>query len=234
MKTILLIILIMLSSGSCWATGYDILINENGYDLKIELEFKNYQTLTNIREALVKSEIISQLSPNVKSVTIKGSPENYESLMLVKSFGMKSDLLSKCKEETSETRWHRACTLQTDQYDGGKHMIWKTDDVVCTKKSEEYTDCLFSIKGKTKPLVILGIELLNDRVFAVKVKLEALSNFFKLFYFITDYNASIKLALEKFDNSIIKKDLAVFEKEGSAKLKKENSYRRTFTMVESK
>lgn len=231
MKIILILGLFLVANTSAWASsGYDITINNDGYDLKIQLDFTNYQSLSNVRAALVKSAIISQLSPNVKSVTTKGSPEKYESLMVVKSFGIKSELLSKCREELSETSWSRSCVLQTDKLDGGKHMVWKTDEVTCSKKTEQNVQCAFSIKGKTKPLIILGIPLLNERVFSVKVKLEALNNFFKIFYFITDHNTSIRMALDNFSQSKIKSELEAFEKEGSQKLKKENSYRRSYTL----
>ena len=233
MKNIFIILLGCFFSFSTFAkSGYDILINEDGYDLKIKLEFNNFQSLNNIRKALTSSAVISRLSPNIKSITNIGNPDNYESLMVVKSFGIKSELLSKCSETYNKNKWSRSCVLQTEMLDSGKFMVSKSDQVSCTKIDQQKTSCLFSIKGKTKPLSLLGIQILNERSFAVKAKVQALNNFFKLFYFINDYNISTQLALKKFDQSIIKNEIEDFDHDGTLIFKKELSYNRSFLLPE--
>ena len=235
MKNIITLALSLLFTQNLWAqTGYDILIDENGYDLKIELDFNNYQTLENIRQALVNSVVISQLSPNIQSVTNSGKLEDYQSLMVVKSFGIKSELLSKCKEaftqNKNEAQWSRSCVLQTELLDSGKYMAWKTDQVICTKKSAENVNCQFSIKGKTKPLAFLGFQILNEKSFAVKAKLQALNNFFKIYYFVMDHNISTKLAAARFDKSAIKLELETFDNEATQKFKTESVYKRSYKL----
>jgi hypothetical protein len=235
MKNIIILALSLFFTQTLWAqTGYDILIDENGYDLKIELDFNNYQTLENIRQALVNSVVISQLSPNIQSVTNSGKLEDYQSLMVVKSFGIKSELLSKCKEvftqNKNESQWSRSCTLQTELLDSGKYMAWKTDQVICTKKSVENVNCQFAIKGKTKPLAFLGFQILNEKSFAVKAKLQALNNFFKIYYFVMDHNISTKLAAARFDKSPIKLELENFDSEATQKFKTESVYKRSFKL----
>ncbi|MDD4976116.1 MAG: hypothetical protein PHY93_17300 [Bacteriovorax sp.] len=239
MKKIIIIVLGMLFTQNLWAsTGYDILIDQNGYDLKIELDFNNYQSLENVRHALVSSVVISQLSPNVQSVTNSGKLDDYQSLMVVKSFGIKSELLSKCKETYKENKdknhnvkeWSRSCVLQTELLDSGKYMAWKTDQVICTKKSEQNVNCLFVIKGKTKPLIFLGFKILNEKSFAVKTKLQALNNFFKIYYFVSDHNISTKLANARFDKSKIKQELESFDSDATQKFKTESVYKRSFKL----
>jgi hypothetical protein len=183
---------------------------------------------------LVNSVVISQLSPNIQSVTNSGKLEDYQSLMVVKSFGIKSELLSKCKEvftqNKNESQWSRSCTLQTELLDSGKYMAWKTDQVICTKKSVENVNCQFAIKGKTKPLAFLGFQILNEKSFAVKAKLQALNNFFKIYYFVMDHNISTKLAAARFDKSPIKLELENFDSEATQKFKTESVYKRSFKL----
>lgn len=230
MKNLIAFIIVLFSAKLQAATGYDIAINESGYDLKMEMNFSGHQSLESIRQAIIKSDVISKLSPNVKSVTNTGNENHYNSLMVVKSFGIKSELLSKCDETFLENSWSRSCSLQTDQLDSGKFMQWKTDQVVCSKIDEVKTVCKFEIKGKTKPVKILGIQLVSERIFAVKAKYQAMNNFFKIFYYISDHNISTKLALEKFEHSQIKMELDHFESEASSKLKNESSYVRSYQM----
>lgn len=214
------------------STGYDIKIDNTGYDLKIELNFSDYQTLSQIRNALVQSKIISGLSPNVKSVTYSGTKDVYQALMVVKSFGIKSELLSKCQESQTALEWKRDCVLQTELLDGGKYMVSKSDSVVCRKNktSEQNTTCQFRILGKTKNLSLLGIQILNERSFAVKAKVQALNNFFKIYYFIQDNNISLDRALMKFDQSNVMADIAAFDSIATKELKTKESYVRSFKM----
>jgi hypothetical protein len=232
MKLLLGITILFFSQITMASTGYHIKINDSGYDLKIEMSFSSYQSLMEIRKAFTRSAVISSLSPNVLSVTNTGSPANYESLMVVKSFGIKSNLLSKCSESFTDTSWERSCTLQTDKLDGGKYMVEKRDHAVCTKLDLQNASCVFSIKGKTKPVKVLGIELVNARVFAVKAKFQALNNFFKQYYYILDHNISTAMAREKFEHSRIKIELDNFEEEASGVLKKEQSYVRHYVQKE--
>lgn len=212
------------------STGYDIKIDNSGYDLNIELNFSEYQTLSQIRNALVQSEIISGLSPNVKSVTYSGTRDNYQALMVVKSFGIKSELLSKCQESFSVDEWKRDCVLQTELLDGGKFMLSKSDSVVCKKINEQSAICQFKITGITKSLSLLGIQILNERSFAVKAKVQALNNFFKIYYFIKENNISLNRALSKFDQSSVKADISAFDSEATKDLKTRESYVRNFRL----
>lgn len=224
--------LFIISQVSFANTGYNIKIIDNSYDLKIEMAFTQYQSLMEIRKAFTRSDVISNLSPNVKSVTNTGPLDNYESLMVVKSFGIKSKLLSKCSESFTDTSWERSCTLQTEQLDGGKYMVEKSDHALCTKQDSQNSTCVFTIKGKTKPVKLLGIQLVSARVFAVKAKFQALNNFFKQYFYIVDHNLSTATALEKFEHSAIKKELDSFEEEASGILKNEQSYVRHYVQKE--
>ncbi|MFA6238173.1 MAG: hypothetical protein WC635_12645 [Bacteriovorax sp.] len=234
MKKIFVTISTLIFSSTLWAaTGYDIRIDDKGYDLRIEFEFKGFQTLHAVRNALIKPEVIKNLSPKIKSLTMSGSPTDYQSLMVVKSLGVKTQLLSKCKETIGEKEWTRSCKLQTDLLDGGKYMEWKTDQVKCIK-SDQSVACSLVILGKTRPIKILGVQILNDRSFAVKAKVEALKNFFKLYYFILDYNISTRLASADFDKSPVKSEIENFDKEATQKLKDEKTYQHSFRLPEMK
>ena len=99
------------------STGYEITINEKGYDLKIEWSLEGSYSLQQVRHAIMKSEIQSALSPNIKSITNVGPSTGYTSEMVVKSMGIKSELVSKCHEKLELLKWTRDCSLQTDQED---------------------------------------------------------------------------------------------------------------------
>jgi hypothetical protein len=98
----LILLMALLPITSYAQTGYDIVINSSGYDLKINMDFKEGQSIQEVRFALKNGEILSQLSPNVVSVTNTPVEDNkYKSLMVVKSFFIKSNLLSMCEEKES-------------------------------------------------------------------------------------------------------------------------------------
>ncbi len=211
-------------------TGYDIVINDSGYNLKITMDFKEGQTLQDVRSALKNGVILSQLSPNVVSVTNTPVEDNkYKSLMVVKSFFIKSNLLSMCEDSEKENTWKRSCSLQTHQMDGGKYMEWKADDVECTKILNG-VHCDFLIKGLARPLKIFGVQIVNARVFSAKAKSQALNNFFKQYYFIKNHNLTAKIALAQFDQSKVKTEIEEFESTATQKLKKGTEYKRHYTL----
>lgn len=208
-------------------TGYSIQIGEPGYDLQMQMDF--HQNLNRVKQVLRNGAVLARLSPNVKSVV--NTPENalkYDSLMVVKSFGIKSELLSKCQEALTKDEWTRACELQVDQKDGGEYMLWKKDKVVCRSKDPSSTHCEFVIQGKAKDLKILGVKLMSGERFSVKAKYQALSNFFKLFYFIEKDSLSTPQALADFEKSKVKVDMDAFQDEALSILKDQTSYSRQF------
>lgn len=209
--------------------GYDIAIDDNGYLLKIEMDFNQGQTLLSVREALKNGTVLGLLSPKVVSVTntaIEG--DKYYSLMITKSFGISSKLLSMCEDKMTVNEWKRSCSLQTNKLDGGKYMEWKGDDVSCIQKDPKEVHCSFLIKGKALPLKVLGIQILSSKLFSVKTKYEAMNNFFKLYYFIKNYNLSPKLALYSFDHSKIKDETNQFEQIATKELKTAPLFKRSF------
>lgn len=209
--------------------GYNITIDEKGYLLNIEMIFDQGVNLLNVREALKNGKVLSLLSPNVVSVTnTKINEDEYKSLMVVKSFGISSNLLSMCDEKLNENKWSRSCVLQTNDYDGGKYMEWKSDEVECLKKNPNVIDCHFTIKGKAKPVKIFGLQILSAKLFSVKAKLQAMNNFFKLYYYIKNYNLSPKMALSLFSKSKFKDELNQFEKKATDELKTQPQFKRSF------
>lgn len=225
--------LLMLFSQNLWAKAeYELTVNDQGYNLAITLEFNQYQSLQLIRQALVNSEVLAGLSPNIVSVTYSGEPADYQSLMVVKSFGLKSELMSKCQEVFEDSNWKRSCVLQTDILDGGKYMVSKSDLVECKKENAQNTICRFLIKGKTKNLSVLGIQILNERSFAVKAKIQALINFFKIYFYAKDSNLSLALANFKYENSGMKNELKLLDKEAIQVLKDGHQYHHRFQLKE--
>ncbi|MGZ3806642.1 MAG: hypothetical protein ACXVCE_01050, partial [Bacteriovorax sp.] len=216
---------------SCAQTSYDMKISEAGYIMNISMDFKNNRSLLSVRDALKNPDVLPRLSPNVTSITNSPMRDgHYQSLMGVKSFGISSVLSSSCNESLSENEWKRSCGLETDKFDGGKYMEWKKDEVICIKDDGEKISCHFKIEGKARPVNFLGIQLVNDRVFSVKAKYQALNNFFKLYYFIEDHNISTRQALLKFDRSRIKTELDQMVEEGSRALKSELTYSRRYVL----
>lgn len=209
--------------------GYAIRIDDNGYKLTIEMSFPATVSLGRIRQTLKNPVVLSQLSPHVKSVT--NAPLDsvrYESLMVTKSFGISSELVSKCEEESSKTTWSRACQLQTNRGDGGRYMEWKKDVVSCQQREDRTKVCAFLIQGKAKPLTLLGLQLLDAKRFSVKAKFEALNNFFKLYFYISDGSLSARRALKLFEQSPISQQLEDFSEKANQVLKTEAAYETSY------
>jgi hypothetical protein len=107
-------------------------------------------------------------------------------------------------------------------------MAWKGDEVTCEQK--ENVICRFVIRGKALPIKILGIQIVSAELFSVKAKLQALSNFFKLYIFIEDHNLSAKGALERFNRSHLKPELDLFLKEGTEGVKRTGNFEHHFSL----
>lgn len=231
MKTYLILLLLLFSTSLYATVSYDISIDKSGYNLTMDMSFNKGQRLQAIKWALKNGELLSKLSPNIVSVTTMpiDDTNKYHSLMLVKSFGIYSKLLSQCEEKTNETAWSRTCSLQTREQDGGKYMQWKGDEVECSEGALE-VDCHFVIRGQAKPVRILGIQIVSAELFSVKAKLQAVANFFKLFVYMNDFNLSPKLTLEKFDHSPLKAELDLFEKEATKAIKSKGQYHHKFSL----
>lgn len=203
---------------------YQISIDDNGYDLAIRMEFKNKTSLQKIRNAFTIPEVLTELSPNIDKIDKKVISESrYESIMKVSSFGISTVLPSMCEETWNESTWEKKCTLETDKADGGKYMEWKTDQVIC-KESENIIVCNFKIKGKTKPLIVLGVELLDHRQFSVKAKQQAMHNFAKQFIYINDYSLSLKRTLQLYEQTLTYSAIEEFAQKAKDSLKNSPSY----------
>lgn len=207
---------------------YDIAISKGGYNLLMEMNFKKGISLSHVRSALKNGELLSRLSPNIVSVKNTAfADEKYKSLMVVKSFGIYSRLMSMCLDKNTPQSWQRSCSLQTQELDGGKYMAWKGDEVECVEK--ETVTCRFNIRGQAKPLKFLGMQIVSAELFSVKAKLQALGNFFKLYTFIQDYGLSSSASLEKYNRSALKTELDLFEEEGTRAVKSKGTYVHQFT-----
>ena len=221
------ILLLSFVSAAPAETGYAIQINEKGYELRMKMHFN--QDLGLVRRAFKSGAVLSQLSPHVKSVI--NTPEDgnsYESVMTVKSYGLKSELVSKCTETFTPDTWTRHCVLQTEQKDSGKFMKWKKDQVICRTTALQATQCEFAIDGQAKDIALGTWVLFSAQRFSVPTKLQAMNNFFHLYFYISDGAISAERASLLFANSAIKNDLDVFAKEAAESLKKNPTYLRTF------
>jgi hypothetical protein len=234
-KLILFFILLLLSISANANISYDLVINKSGYVLKMDMVFKKEIPIQKVVSALKNGELLSVLSPNVVSVLNTPLPEGkYHSLMHVKSFGIHSNLLSMCEDKFNDTAkaqsWMRSCSLQTREMDGGKYMEWKGDEVNCSVTNTAGVICHFEIKGLPKPLKVFGFQIISPEIFSVKAKVQAMSNFFKLYFYIQDYSLSTKLALEKFEVSSLKKELDRFEEEAKKEIKSSGVYHHRYFM----
>lgn len=232
MKGLIVLLVIFISANARANLSYDLGINKQGYILKMDMFFKKDIQLQSVVAALKNGDLLSLLSPNVVSVLNTPIGEGkYHSLMHVKSFGIHSNLLSMCEDKFTDISWTRSCSLQTREMDGGRYMEWKGDEVTCTKQaSDAEVVCHFEIKGLPRPLKILGFQIISPEVFSVKAKLQAMSNFFKLYYYVKNYNLSAKLALKVFEDSSLKKELSRFETEAMKEVKASGEYHHKYFM----
>jgi len=234
MKKFLFSIICLMSANSWASLHYDVTINSNGYILNMDMTFQKGVELSRVRGALKNGELLSRMSPNVVSVTNTDIPDGkYKSLMVVRSFGIYSRLLSQCLDRNEEKTWSRSCSLQTRELDGGKYMIWKGDEVTCLEK-DQVVSCHFVIKGQARPVRILGVQIVSAELFSLKAKVQALANFFKLYTFIEEQSLSVKSTLAHFNNSVLKTELEQMEKDGTKAVKSSGQFTRTFSLQETK
>ncbi len=233
MNKLLLTFFILMSTSSYASLNYDVKVDSRGYLLKIDMVFSRGIELKRVRGALKNGELLSKMSPNVVSVTNSELPDGkYKSLMLVRSFGIYSRLLSQCVDRNDTDSWSRSCSLQTRELDGGKYMMWKGDEVTCNEKDRIVT-CHFEIKGQARPLKILGLQIVSAELFSVKAKVQALANFFKLYTFIEGQSLSVKVAMADFTKSALKTELDLLEKEGTATVKGKGVFERSFSFKDA-
>lgn len=229
MKKIVIIGFFLLGSWVEAKTGYEIRIDDNGYELKIKMDFSESKRLNSVVQALQNPVLIAKMSNNIESVSLQATdPGFYTSSLHIKSYGMSSELVSKCQEARTEQQWSRSCVLQTQLADGGKYMEWKKDFVRCQQTANRRVSCEFLIEGKMKDISFFRWSLMKAKTLTVKAKYESLISFFKMFYFIENGSFSVRQSKREFENSDLKKSIDDFSENAIQALKKESSYSQNY------
>ena len=249
-------ILIFLISGFSYAAGapapkprpvvaippsfkYSLKISPAGYEMKIEIVFSKSVKVEQVKEDLRSGAILAKVNPKVRSLEFlnpqtTGKVTVYRALLTLRTWGLKTELLSDCTEEETPTEsWSRLCKLNTRELDGGKYMESKTDETHCKQsRVDSQIFCSIQVFGKSKPFRILGFQILTAENFMVRAKHEALENFARIWFHSQAEGALVEASNAEYAKSRLKADLDRLLEEGMAEVKKTENFSRAGRFIQ--
>ncbi len=158
--------------------SYDLKVEGDTYELKITMNFLN-KNLSLVRENLNNLELQNFFNENI----VATKREKNSIYLYLSTYLIKSTLKSDCSESHDNKRWGRQCKLNTLEFDGGKSMKWKKDEVICNQDRNS-TKCIFLIEGQAKDISFLGFPIISANKIIVEGKYNALKNFAQIFHYI--------------------------------------------------
>lgn len=222
-------IFFLLLSSQAWAESfqYNIEVNPEQYKLLITMNFNKTVSMSDAIKAFKNEVLLVGVSDSIKELRYEPTMQSeYKQIMKVRSWGISSQLISKCQEHFALNSWMKSCELKMDEGDAGKYMIWKKDQIRC-QQSAEGLQCLADIQGKSKDIKILGLRLASAQVFSLKAKIPALYNFSQIWWAANHFTLNIEQITNAFSKSSLKNQIDQMLETGLKTLKQQDSFQLT-------
>lgn len=196
------------SAGEFTAT---VKISGAKYDMKVEWTTDGDLSLAMVARAISDPSLLPRLSSKIESIQVTPTrPNEYESVMTLKTWGLRQRLPSDCEQRfEAGVSWQRLCRLRTSDPEGGRFMAEKMETADC-RQTPDNVRCELKITGTFKPLAFWGVELMSAKQLAARAKAEALTNQAQIWFFLSQGGFSPEFSKSIFEKSRLRAQIDEF------------------------